>query len=142
MQAARMEGEACMQTEACDIAFIGYATLLRGTLNSQTKTTATRSPRILLNATPPGGHPELQHVDIKPTFLHGVLTEEETIFMEQPQGFESLGKETDAPHEKHLRNAPSQPPMERDFSQGSRWGGVVSVSLVIGVSMSVAPRPE
>jgi Reverse transcriptase (RNA-dependent DNA polymerase) len=36
---------------------------------------------------------DTQHVDIKMAFLHGVLPEEETMFMEQPQGFEEEGKE-------------------------------------------------
>ena len=36
---------------------------------------------------------DIQHVDIKTAFLHGVLPENETVFMEQPPGFESPGKE-------------------------------------------------
>ena len=37
---------------------------------------------------------DLQHVDVKTAFLHGVLPESETMFMEQPPGFEAPGKET------------------------------------------------
>jgi hypothetical protein len=36
---------------------------------------------------------DIQHVDIKTAFLHGVLPESETVFMEQPPGFEAPGKE-------------------------------------------------
>jgi hypothetical protein len=36
---------------------------------------------------------DIQHVDIKTAFLHGVLPESETVFMEQPPGFEEPGKE-------------------------------------------------
>jgi hypothetical protein len=36
---------------------------------------------------------DVQHVDIKTAFLHGVLPESETVFMEQPPGFEARGKE-------------------------------------------------
>jgi hypothetical protein len=36
---------------------------------------------------------DLKQFDIKTTFLHGVLPAEETMFMEQPPGFEALGKE-------------------------------------------------
>jgi Reverse transcriptase (RNA-dependent DNA polymerase) len=36
---------------------------------------------------------DLQHFDIKTAFLHGVLPENETMFMEQPTGFEAIGKE-------------------------------------------------
>ena len=36
---------------------------------------------------------DLQHFDIKTAFLHGVLLENETMFMEQPTGFEAIGKE-------------------------------------------------
>jgi Reverse transcriptase (RNA-dependent DNA polymerase) len=36
---------------------------------------------------------DLQHVDVKTAFLHGVLPESETMFMEQPPGFEAPGKE-------------------------------------------------
>ena len=36
---------------------------------------------------------DIQHVDIKTAFLHGVLPESETVFMEQPPGFEVPGKE-------------------------------------------------
>ena len=37
---------------------------------------------------------DLQHVDVKTAFLHGVLPDTETMFMEQPPGFEAPGKET------------------------------------------------
>jgi transposase InsO family protein len=36
---------------------------------------------------------DLQQIDIKTAFLHGVLPEEETMYMEQPPGFELPGKE-------------------------------------------------
>ena len=36
---------------------------------------------------------DIQHVDIKTAFLHGVLPSSETVFMEQPPGFEEPGKE-------------------------------------------------
>jgi len=36
---------------------------------------------------------DIQHVDIKTAFLHGVLPASETVFMEQPPGFETTGKE-------------------------------------------------
>jgi hypothetical protein len=36
---------------------------------------------------------DIQHVDIKTAFLHGVLPENETVYMEQPSGFEATGKE-------------------------------------------------
>jgi hypothetical protein len=36
---------------------------------------------------------DLKQFDIKTAFLHGVLPEEETMFLEQPPGFEALGKE-------------------------------------------------
>ena len=36
---------------------------------------------------------DIQHVDIKTAFLHGVLPESETVFMEQPSGFEAPNKE-------------------------------------------------
>jgi hypothetical protein len=36
---------------------------------------------------------DIQQYDIKTAFLHGVLPESETMFMEQPPGFEVLGKE-------------------------------------------------
>jgi hypothetical protein len=36
---------------------------------------------------------DIQQYDIKMAFLHGVLPESETMFMEQPPGFEVLGKE-------------------------------------------------
>ena len=35
---------------------------------------------------------DIQHVDIKTVFLHGILPESETVFMEQPPGFEVAGK--------------------------------------------------
>jgi transposase InsO family protein len=37
---------------------------------------------------------DLQQIDIKTAFLHGILPEEETAYMEQPRGFEEPGKET------------------------------------------------
>ena len=37
---------------------------------------------------------DIQQYDIKTAFLHGVLPDTETMFMEQPPGFESPGKET------------------------------------------------
>ena len=36
---------------------------------------------------------DIQHVDIKTAFLHGILPELETVFMEQPPGFKTAGKE-------------------------------------------------
>ena len=36
---------------------------------------------------------DIQHFDIKTAFLHGVLTDDETAYMEQPPGFEVPGKE-------------------------------------------------
>jgi hypothetical protein len=36
---------------------------------------------------------DIQHFDIKTAFLHGVLPESETMFMEQPLEFEEPGKE-------------------------------------------------
>jgi hypothetical protein len=36
---------------------------------------------------------DIQHFDIKTAFLHGVLPENETMYMEQPPGFEAPGKE-------------------------------------------------
>jgi transposase InsO family protein len=36
---------------------------------------------------------DVQHVDIKTAFLHGVLPSSETVYMEQPPGFEETGKE-------------------------------------------------
>ena len=36
---------------------------------------------------------DIQHVDIKTVFLHGVLPPNETVFMEQPPGFKVPGKE-------------------------------------------------
>ena len=36
---------------------------------------------------------DIQHFDIKTAFLHGVLPDTETVFMEQPPGFEETGKE-------------------------------------------------
>jgi len=36
---------------------------------------------------------DVQHFDIKTAFLHGILPENETMFMEQPPGFEVPGKE-------------------------------------------------
>jgi transposase InsO family protein len=36
---------------------------------------------------------DVQHVDIKTAFLHGVLLDSETVYMEQPPGFKTPGKE-------------------------------------------------
>ena len=36
---------------------------------------------------------DLQHFDVKTAFLHSILPPDETMFMEQPHGFESPGKE-------------------------------------------------
>jgi hypothetical protein len=36
---------------------------------------------------------DIQHFDVKTAFLHGVLPENETMYMEQPPGFEASGKE-------------------------------------------------
>ena len=36
---------------------------------------------------------DIQHFDIKTAFLHGVLADDETAYMEQPPGFEVPGKE-------------------------------------------------
>ena len=36
---------------------------------------------------------DIQHIDIKTAFLHGVLPEDETAYLEQPKGFEENGKE-------------------------------------------------
>ena len=36
---------------------------------------------------------DIQHYDVKTAFLHGILPPDETMFMEQPRGFESPGKE-------------------------------------------------
>jgi hypothetical protein len=36
---------------------------------------------------------DIQHVDIKTAFLHGVLPDSEQVYMEQPPGFEEPGKE-------------------------------------------------
>jgi len=36
---------------------------------------------------------DIQHFDIKTTFLHGILPDDETMFMEQPPGFKVEGKE-------------------------------------------------
>ena len=35
---------------------------------------------------------DIQHFNIKMAFLHGVLPETETVFMEQPSGFEDPGR--------------------------------------------------
>jgi hypothetical protein len=37
---------------------------------------------------------DIQQIDIKTAFLHGVLPEDETAFLKQPQGFEMPGKES------------------------------------------------
>ena len=36
---------------------------------------------------------DIQHFDVKTAFLHGILPPDETMFMEQPHGFETPGKE-------------------------------------------------
>ena len=36
---------------------------------------------------------DIQHFDIKTAFLHGILPKDETMYMEQPPGFEAPGKE-------------------------------------------------
>ena len=36
---------------------------------------------------------DIQHIDIKTTFFHGILPESETVYMEQPPRFEEPGKE-------------------------------------------------
>ena len=36
---------------------------------------------------------DIQHFDVKTAFLHGILPENETMYMEQPPGFEAPGKE-------------------------------------------------
>jgi len=36
---------------------------------------------------------DIQHIDVKTAFLHGVLPEDETAYLEQPNGFEEPGKE-------------------------------------------------
>ena len=36
---------------------------------------------------------DIQQFDIKTVFLHGVLPEEETAYLEQPKGFEEPSKE-------------------------------------------------
>jgi len=36
---------------------------------------------------------DIQQIDIKTAFLHGVLPEDETAYLEQPKGFEEPGKE-------------------------------------------------
>ena len=36
---------------------------------------------------------DIQHFDIKMAFLHGILSKSETVYIEQPPGFEELGKE-------------------------------------------------
>ncbi len=35
---------------------------------------------------------DIQHIDIKTAFLHGVLPESETVYMQQPPSFEAAGK--------------------------------------------------
>jgi hypothetical protein len=55
-------------------------------------TTRLESFRIILHIAASLGW-DLQQIDIKMAFLHGVLPEEETMFMEQPSGFEVPGKE-------------------------------------------------
>ena len=37
---------------------------------------------------------DIQHFNIKTAFLHSVLPDDETAYMEQPPGFEVPGKET------------------------------------------------
>ena len=36
---------------------------------------------------------DIQHMDIKTAFLHGILPKDETAYLEQPKGFEEQGKE-------------------------------------------------
>jgi len=36
---------------------------------------------------------DIQHIDIKTAFLYGILPEDETVYLEQPEGFEEPGKE-------------------------------------------------
>jgi len=36
---------------------------------------------------------DIQQIDVKTTFLHGILPEDETAYLEQPKGFEEPGKE-------------------------------------------------
>lgn len=36
---------------------------------------------------------DIQHIDIKTAFLHGVLPGDETAYLEHPEGFEEPGKE-------------------------------------------------
>lgn len=61
-----------------------------------TKTTSptarAESWRILLHLAATQGWDAMQ-IDVKTAFLYGVLPEEETTYMEQPQGFEEPGKE-------------------------------------------------
>jgi len=37
---------------------------------------------------------DIQHIDVKTAFLHGILPDNETAYLEQPKGFEEPGKET------------------------------------------------
>ena len=37
---------------------------------------------------------DIQQIDIKTAFLHGVLPDNKTAYLEQPKGFEEAGKET------------------------------------------------
>jgi len=36
---------------------------------------------------------DIQHIDVKTAFLHGILPKDETAYLEQPEGFEEPGKE-------------------------------------------------
>ena len=36
---------------------------------------------------------DIQHIDVKTAFLHGILPEDETAYLEQPEGFKEPGKE-------------------------------------------------
>ena len=56
-------------------------------------TTRLKSFRSLLHLAASLGW-DVQHFDIKTAFLHGVLPENETAYMEQPPGFKAPGKET------------------------------------------------
>ena len=36
---------------------------------------------------------DIQHIDIKTAFLHGILPKDETVYLEQPEGFKEPRKE-------------------------------------------------